>query len=131
MICKHVLRLFVRVVFPLVRVRRKRAKLSDIKWLKTITDSDSKPQIRRVRVAISNRGLKGFVILRRRDGPPSGATPSLLFEPLDAASAVQHELLDAPIQQFGDVEHVFRGARHLVNPAELFQPFAGLAEHAQ
>src|ERR1700677_3348822 len=47
------------------------------------------------------------------------------------ASAVQHELLDAPVQQFGDVEHVFRGARHLVNPAELLQPFAGLAKHAQ
>jgi hypothetical protein len=47
------------------------------------------------------------------------------------ASAVQYELLHPPVQEFGDVEHVFRRAGHLVDPAELLQPLAGAAEDAQ
>ena len=39
--------------------------------------------------------------------------------------------MHAPVQQLGDVEHVLRRAGHRVDPAELFQLLAGLAEHAQ
>jgi hypothetical protein len=44
---------------------------------------------------------------------------------------MQHPLLHAPVQQFGDKEYVFRRTYHFVNPAELLQLFALLAEHAQ
>jgi hypothetical protein len=39
--------------------------------------------------------------------------------------------LDSPIQDFGDVEFVFRGAGDFVDPAEVAWLFAGLAEHAE
>jgi len=44
---------------------------------------------------------------------------------------MQNEFLHAPIQQFGDVDFVFRRAGDFVNPAELFQLLAGLAKPAQ
>ena len=38
---------------------------------------------------------------------------------------------DPPVQQLGDVEHVLRRTRDLVDPAELLQLLAGPAEHAE
>ena len=43
---------------------------------------------------------------------------------------VQDEFLDAPVEEFGDVEDVLRGAGDLVDPTELLELFAGLAEDA-
>jgi hypothetical protein len=34
---------------------------------------------------------------------------------------VKNELLHAPVQELGDVEHVSRWTGHLVDPAELLQ----------
>jgi hypothetical protein len=44
---------------------------------------------------------------------------------------VEDEFLDAPVEEFGDVEGVFGGAGDLVDPAELLELFAGLAEDAE
>src|SRR5882757_3506613 len=44
---------------------------------------------------------------------------------------MQRKLLHAPVQQFGYVNFIFRRAGDFVNPAKLFQFFAGLAEPAQ
>ena len=44
---------------------------------------------------------------------------------------VQDEFLDAPVEEFGDVEDVLRGAGDLVDPAELLELFAGFAEDAE
>src|SRR5258707_14669401 len=41
---------------------------------------------------------------------------------------MQQKLLHAPVQQFGYVNFIFRRAGDFVNPAELFQFFAGLAD---
>ena len=43
---------------------------------------------------------------------------------------MQKQLLHAPIQQFADVDFVFRRARDFVNPSELLELLAGLAQHA-
>src|SRR5437016_2431672 len=55
--------------------------------------------------------------------------------PVDRCSSlflrVQHQLLNAPVEQLRDVEHVLRGAGDLVDPAELLQLLAGFAEHAE
>src|ERR1700693_5657719 len=44
---------------------------------------------------------------------------------------MQDELLHAPVQQFAHVNLVFRWARNFVDPAELFEFLARLAEPAQ
>ena len=44
---------------------------------------------------------------------------------------MQDEFLHPPVQQFGDVNRVFRGARDFVNPAEFFEFLAGAAEPTQ
>src|SRR6266566_1295108 len=44
---------------------------------------------------------------------------------------LEDEFLNAPVEDFTDVEFVFRRAGHFVNPAELAELLAGLAEHAQ
>ena len=41
------------------------------------------------------------------------------------------EFLDAPVQNFGDVELVFGGAGDFVNPAELAELLAGFAENTE
>ena len=41
------------------------------------------------------------------------------------------QLLDAPVEKLGDVKLVFAGAGDFVDPAELAELFAGLAEHAE
>ena len=50
---------------------------------------------------------------------------------LRLVSWFENEFLDAPIQEFGDVEFVRGGAGDLVNPAELAELFAGFAENAE
>ena len=49
----------------------------------------------------------------------------------EALLGVQHELLHAPVQELTDPEHVLGWAGDRVDPAELLQLLAGLAEHAQ
>src|SRR6266699_1400131 len=44
---------------------------------------------------------------------------------------MQHQLLHAPVEELGDVEHVLRGAGDLVDPAELLQLLPGFAEHPE
>ena len=44
---------------------------------------------------------------------------------------LQDQLLHAPVQELADVEHVLRRAGDRVDPAELLQLLAGLAEHAE
>ena len=44
---------------------------------------------------------------------------------------LKDELLDTPVQDFGDVQLVFRGASDFVNPAELPGLLAGLAKHSK
>jgi hypothetical protein len=44
---------------------------------------------------------------------------------------VERQLLRPPVQQLADPEHVLGRARDLVDPAELLQLFAALAEHTQ
>ena len=43
----------------------------------------------------------------------------------------QHEFLDAPVQDLGDVDFVFRGAGDSVDPAELAELLASPAEHSE
>src|SRR5208337_5417974 len=44
---------------------------------------------------------------------------------------VEHQLLRSPVQQLADPEHVLGRAGDLVDPAELLQLLAALAEHTQ
>src|SRR2546422_4816398 len=44
---------------------------------------------------------------------------------------LENEFLDAPVQEFGDVEFVCGGAGDFVNPAELTKLLAGFAEDAE
>src|SRR6266403_1064157 len=44
---------------------------------------------------------------------------------------LEDKFLDAPVEEFGDVEFVFGGASDGVNPAELAELLAGLAENAE
>ena len=39
--------------------------------------------------------------------------------------------MDAPVEEFGDVEDVFGGAGDLVDPAELLELLAGFAEDSE
>src|SRR5712664_3607128 len=43
----------------------------------------------------------------------------------------ENQFLDAPVQNFGDVEFVFGGAGDFVNPAKLSELLAGFAEDAE
>src|SRR6185503_21110675 len=43
----------------------------------------------------------------------------------------QRELLDAPVQDLGDVQLILRGAGHFVDPAELLGLAAGFAEPSE
>src|SRR5271155_860701 len=54
-----------------------------------------------------------------------------LSQAMTPKSGLEDQLLHAPIQELGDIKHVFRRTRHRVNPAELLQLLAGPAEHAQ
>src|SRR6266404_674181 len=44
---------------------------------------------------------------------------------------VQYQFLYPPVQQFTDVDFIFRRAGDFVNPAELLELLAGFAEHAE
>ena len=43
----------------------------------------------------------------------------------------ENEFLDTPVQEFGDVKFVRGGAGDFMNPAELSELLAGLAENAE
>ena len=43
---------------------------------------------------------------------------------------LKNQLLHAPIQELGDVELIFRGAGDFVDPSELLELLARLAEHS-
>jgi len=43
----------------------------------------------------------------------------------------ENEFLDAPVQNFGDIEFVFGGAGDFVNPPELAELLAGFAEYSE
>jgi len=43
----------------------------------------------------------------------------------------ENEFLDAPVQNFGDIEFAFGGAGDFVNPAELAELLAGFAEYSE
>jgi hypothetical protein len=44
---------------------------------------------------------------------------------------MQGEFLDSPIQEFGDEEGVFRGARDFMHPAKLAQLLAPFSKHSE
>ena len=44
---------------------------------------------------------------------------------------MQDELLHTPVQQFAEVDFVFRRARDFMNPAKFLELFPGLAKHAE
>src|SRR5215470_16458004 len=46
-------------------------------------------------------------------------------------SRIENQLLYAPIEDFGDEQHVLGRACDFVDPAELLELLAGFAEHAQ
>src|SRR5690349_227248 len=45
--------------------------------------------------------------------------------------SLEAQLLDAPVEKFGDIKLAFAGAGDFVNPAKLAKLFAGLAENAE
>src|SRR5262249_10809561 len=46
-------------------------------------------------------------------------------------SGVEDQLLNAPVKDFGDIQHILGWAGDFVNPAELLELLAGFTEHAQ
>src|SRR5215472_2239068 len=48
-----------------------------------------------------------------------------------ALAGIENQFLNAPVEDFGDEQHVLGRTRDLVNPAELLELLAGLAEHAE
>ena len=44
---------------------------------------------------------------------------------------LEDQFLDAPVQDFGDVQLIFGGAGDFVDPAELSELLAGFAEDAE
>ena len=69
-------------------------------------------------------------------GEPSdfGAAQAKQFQagalPPTARSGVKRQLLQAPVEQFGDVQFILGRTGDLVNPAELLELFAGATEPA-
>src|SRR5579862_8070314 len=61
-----------------------------------------------------------------------GRTPlTTRVRPRVSLTRFKCELLNSPVQDLGDVQLVFRGARHFVDPAELFGLAAGSTEPSQ
>src|SRR5713226_8984895 len=52
-------------------------------------------------------------------------------KPSPSVTRFENEFLDAPVQDFGDVELVLGGAGDFVNPAELSELLAGFSEGAE
>src|SRR5713226_9063397 len=52
-------------------------------------------------------------------------------KPSSSVTGFENQFLDAPVQDFGDVELVLGGAGDFVNPAELSELLAGLAKDAE
>src|SRR5262249_45521641 len=75
-------------------------------------------------------GLLGYGWAAQGSAPASSAaarsrlTPSLLLR-------IEYQLLHPPVEQLGDVEQVLGRAGDLVDPAELLELLARLAEHAE
>src|ERR1043166_10004939 len=67
----------------------------------------------------------------RRSGSWSSAFPSSWLIRRRRLLRMQDELLDAPVQNLGDEQHVFGRTRHLVNPAELLELLARRPQHTQ
>src|SRR6202042_3815718 len=53
------------------------------------------------------------------------------LRPGHASPRMQRQLLPPPVQQFRHIQRVLRRTRHRMDPAELLQLLAGLAEHAE
>src|ERR1700737_4755608 len=71
---------------------------------------------------------------RRTQRTQSGKTTKSSLSYLREATLVswfKDEFLDAPVQNFSDVEFAFGGAGDFVNPAELAELLAGFAEHSE
>jgi hypothetical protein len=56
----------------------------------------------------------------------SQITPSRIL-----VNRLEYQFLDAPVEDFGNVEFVFGGAGHFVDPVELAELLAGFAEDAE
>ena len=54
-----------------------------------------------------------------------------MFTGTALTSWFENEFLDAPVQEFGDVQLVRGGTSNFVNPSELAGLFAGFAEDAE
>src|SRR2546423_5033338 len=46
-------------------------------------------------------------------------------------SRMQYQLLNSPVQELGDIQHILGRAGDLVDPAELLELLAGFAEHSK
>src|SRR5712692_249200 len=49
-------------------------------------------------------------------------------KPSSSATGFENQFLDAPVQDFGDIELIFGRASHFVNPAELTELLARFTE---
>jgi len=56
----------------------------------------------------------------------SQITPSRIL-----VNRLEYQFLDAPVEDFGNVEFVFGGAGHFVDPVELAELLAGFAEDTE
>src|SRR6476620_11548109 len=80
---------------------------------------------------------QGVYIRRRRRAMPghdAKSSPAIAGAPVlprGVQLALDHQLLHAPGQDFGDVDFVLGRAGNLVHPTELFRLFARLAEPAE
>src|SRR5216683_1175489 len=68
---------------------------------------------------------------RRHVAPAVRCEPRILSAAGCLLSRIENQLLDAPVEDFGNEQHVLGWARDFVNPAELLGLLAGFAEHAQ
>ncbi len=76
-------------------------------------------------------------VVARMSGATSGVdrrgVPDIapLIRATGSCSRMQDQFLHPPVQQLGGVDHVLRRTRQCMDPAELLELFAGLAEHPQ
>src|SRR5882672_6595839 len=69
--------------------------------------------------------------MKRTLHPRKGAVKAACTLTRFLVSGFEDEFLHAPVEDFGDVEFVFRRAGDGVDPAELPGLFAGFAEHSE
>src|SRR2546427_1892133 len=94
-------------------------------------EEDATPEKRRCQACLPTRRRWSVTgeARARRVGRPRLGHPNFVIAKLMAW--FEDEFLDAPIQEFGDVELVCGGAGDFVNPAELAKLLAGFAEGAE